>query len=247
MKSSALATACLAAAFILALPGAARSATEKTPIPQYFGGAVVSNAQIVMVEWNASSSLTVSPTVAALPAFYSTIVQSSWWDLFSQYSTNILANDGSVGTNQQIVHGAFLGAFTITPSNKSNLTDITGVATEIQAQIDSGILPIPTVDATGNVNTIYMVHFPAGISILNEGGFPSCTDNGIIGTFVGPSYRNLLVPIGIIPDQDPSALRWASKSFSVMGITRPPKPASPPSCSQKLSPTPRQASSSTVR
>jgi len=203
MKSSALAIAYLIAALVLALPGSARAGTGAPPKLQYMGGPVISNAQIVMVAWNVpSAAATVSPTVAALPAFYNTLVQSSWWDILSQYSTNILDINGSPGTKQQIVHGTFLGEFAIVPSIGAGNLSVDKVAAEIQAQINLGVLPAPTVDSTGNVNTIYMVHFPAEIAVFAL-GVSSCQGRWF-ATSLNLTYGNLNVPIGIIPDQAPT-------------------------------------------
>jgi hypothetical protein len=43
------------------------------------GGPVVSNAQVVMINWSAD----VTPEQAAMPAFYADIVQSDYWTILS--------------------------------------------------------------------------------------------------------------------------------------------------------------------
>ena len=53
---------------------------------------------------------------------------------------------------------------------------------ELTRQINMGVLPAPTLDCTGNANTLYMVDFPANISLSAPGGAGrSCVNNGFCG------------------------------------------------------------------
>jgi hypothetical protein len=91
----------------------------------YYGGPVVSNAQVVMVNWGANVPIAAQNL---LPVFYGDIVQSDYWTIFTEYGTNILANDGGAGTNQQIGFGSFAGMFTIAPVKCSGTSTRAGPA-----------------------------------------------------------------------------------------------------------------------
>jgi hypothetical protein len=95
-------------------------------------------------------------------------------DLLSQYNTPI-----SGGTGQTIGHGTFDGQFMIVPSaaNNGSTIDDTQIQSELLAQINAGHLPAPILDAAGNVNTIYMIYFPPGKTILLNGR-TSCVGGG---------------------------------------------------------------------
>jgi hypothetical protein len=70
---------------------------------EYDGGPVVSNAQVVLVNW----SMDVSTEQAAMPAFYTDIVTSDYWSIFEQYGT-------PTTPSQAIGFGTFV--MTVTPS-----------------------------------------------------------------------------------------------------------------------------------
>src|SRR5450432_14358 len=167
----------------------------------YYGGPVLSNAQIVMVNWNSNVP---AETQTGMPTFYGDIAQSDYWTVFLEYGTSIVAHDGSQGTNQQIGFGTFVRAFTIAPSKCSGTTACTLLDTDIDAELSSQIaasqLPPPTTDAAGNVNTVFMVHFPPNITISQRGA-DSCASGGFCATSSAFSYGGLSVPTGIIPDQ----------------------------------------------
>jgi hypothetical protein len=140
----------------------------------YFGGPVISNVHVVQVLWGNGSyapqvSATTTPSIAS---FFSDITNSTFMDMLSQYNTTI-----SGGTNQTIGHGTFDGQFTIIPSVTGNTIDDTQIQPELLAQINAGHLPAPVLDAAGNVNTLYMIYFPPGITIT-QGGSSSCVGGG---------------------------------------------------------------------
>jgi hypothetical protein len=140
----------------------------------YFGGPVISNVHVVQVLWGNGSyapqvSATTTPSIAS---FFSDITNSTFMDMLSQYNTTI-----SGGTNQTIGHGTFDGQFTIIPSVTGSTIDDTQIQPELLAQINAGHLPAPVLDAAGNVNTLYMIYFPPGITIT-QGGSSSCVGGG---------------------------------------------------------------------
>ena len=195
---------------------------QATPLV-YYGGPVISNADVVMVNWGTNVP---AGTQTKLSSFYADIVQSDYWTIMRQYRTDILAHDGGAGTNQQIGFGAFHGAYTITPAKCAGTTacslSSTDINTELTNQILAGHLPAPTADAGGNANTVYMLHFHVSVTVT-VGPVITCVNACSISTnFV---YAGLTVPAGIIPDQsgacfggcsaDPSYLQAATRVTSI--------------------------------
>jgi hypothetical protein len=140
------------------------------PQVPYYGGRVISNTQIVQVNWGATGVYETHITDGETGRFYAGIVNSRYVDALSEYSTRFIRPvDQGRGSAQYIGRGTFGGAHSITPGNSATaLTDVQ-VTNEIDAQIASGALPAPTTDAQGNVNTVYFVHLPKGISVQTQG------------------------------------------------------------------------------
>ncbi|HEY8039942.1 MAG TPA: hypothetical protein VIF15_09125 [Polyangiaceae bacterium] len=161
----------------------------------YQGGHVISHTQIVLVIWGSA----VSPTVASsMPGFYGSIVSGPFMDWMGEYDTA----GKSGGTNQHVNRGTFLKTVTITPANTATSLVDTDIQTELSAQITSGVLPKPVIDAEGAVNTLYMVHFPPGTSITDPANHQSCVGGGFCayhGTF-SMSGVATGVPYGVMPD-----------------------------------------------
>lgn len=169
----------------------------------YFGGPVVSNAHVVQVLYGSGSY---NPQVAGVSSptmgnFFGDLlgISSGYITLLGQYSTNI-----SGGTNQIIGNGRFDGIFQITPSSGNNGSTIndSNIQAELLAQINAGHLPAPVLDAAGNVNTIYMIYFPPGKTIINSQGSTSCVSGGFCAyhgtTSSTLNSRHLLY--GVMPD-----------------------------------------------
>src|SRR5471032_2848083 len=165
----------------------------------YYGGPVLSNAEVVMVNWGSNVP---SAVQTGMPAFYSDAVQSDYWTIFREYATNIIAHDGLQGSNQQIGLGSFAGVVTISPVQCSGTLSCTVTAAEVSAeltsQVTAGVLPAPTTDEAGNVNTVYMVHFSPQVTIALNSEQSCVNFCGASATF---SFGGLTVPAGIIPDQ----------------------------------------------
>ncbi len=139
---------------LLALPAPARGACTLT----YRGGPVVSSLRVVQVEWGANPV----GYAGQLPAFYAAVLDSPYMDLLVQYDTT----SGSV---QRITRGSFVGRFTITPTVTATTVDDTQVQAELTAQIAAGHLPAPQYDALGHPTTVYMIEFPASVTITLQG------------------------------------------------------------------------------
>lgn len=171
----------------------------------YFGGPVISNTHVVQVLYGTGSYLSqvATTTTPSVASFYGDILgsNSGFINLLSQYDTNI-----SGGTNQIIGNGAFDGLFQISPSagNNGSTIDDTQIQAELLAQISAGHLPAPLLDSAGNVNTIYMIYFPPGKTIT-ENGSTSCVPGGFCAyhgtTSTTLNGKNLLY--GVFPDLQP--------------------------------------------
>ncbi len=184
------------------------SSAASAPNLVYYGGPVVSHAIVVPVNWNLDVDVTLQNN---LPQFYADLVQSSFWDMLAQYSTvGVTPQDALAGSGQQIARGSAMAGITIAPEQCS-----VGVGTlatpcpvteadiddEINRQIDLDILPAPSLDATGNVNTVYMLNFPASVKVV-LGTVPatetSCVDFCSANTTL---VRNALnIGVGIVMD-----------------------------------------------
>ena len=136
----------------------------------YYGGHVISNVNVVPVMWGPNVPSAVSTGIGP---FYSAITDSPYFDFLAEYDTNILDWAGNQGTNQHIGRGTASATLTITPVNTATTVTNDQIIAELQGQITSGHLPKP------DANTLYMVHFPAGMKITmpdgNGGTAASCT------------------------------------------------------------------------
>jgi hypothetical protein len=163
----------------------------------YYGGRVISNVQVAVVFWTANVDFT---TQNQIKGFYSTVDNSPYIDMLSEYNTVGLTGfvDGQPGSNQTIGRGTALGPYTITPSiNTSTTVDDNDIQAELQAQITAGNLPPPATDGAGNVNTLYMVYFPRGYTITLQGSASCLQFCGYHGTYIN---NNLSIPYGVMPD-----------------------------------------------
>jgi len=141
----------------------------------YYGGPVVSNVQVVVVYWGANVN---SEIIANIPGFYQGVTDSVYFDLLSEYSTDVTPVGGGSGTNQSIGRGSFVQATMITPTigdcpPTCNLSD-SEIQTELIGQINAGHLPGPQYDSAGNDLTEYAIYFPSGANITDPGGDQSC-------------------------------------------------------------------------
>jgi hypothetical protein len=162
---------------------------------QYFGGHVVSNAQVVTVLYGSGTYLSnlTSNSAPSIPSFFQQVLNSAYVDWLTEYNTTV-----SGGTNQHIGRGSHLKRVQITPTASRNHATITDaqIQAEISSQISKGVLPAPT------ANTIYMTYFPKGKTI-NSGGSLSCqVFCAYHGTFKRGSQE---VFYGVMPDMSPGS------------------------------------------
>ncbi len=175
--------------------------------PAYYGGRVVSNPSVVAVSWGPDVDFQVA---SGMDGFYANILESPYLDWVSEYSTVGLLglSDGLAGSGQRIGRGTFFGSYTITPSLAGTTLSNTQILGELQAQIAAGHLPGPADDAQGNANTVYMVNFPPGITLLTYGGVASCA-MAPAASFCGTTDTLVVgsrsVGVGLIADQSPGS------------------------------------------
>ena len=178
----------------------------------YFGGPVISNVHFVQVLYGPGAYLSnvSSTTRPSIATFLADIAQSSFLDMLNEYNTvGVPAADGLAGSNQTIGHGFFDGQFSINPSpanNGSNITD-QQIQNELLAQVSSGNLPAPVLDAQGNPDTIYMVYFPPGKTI-SLGSAGSCVRGGFCAyhSSTVAKFGSKSLYYGVFPDTQPPSL-----------------------------------------
>lgn len=187
--------ALVAAGTALVALSAAASPASAAPLV-YYGGGVISNVEVVQVAWTSNVG---AAHQAELTQFYVTILGSTYLDWLSEYDTigKVGFGDGLPGSEQHIGRGSFTGAFVIAPDNAATALSGKDIEQELAAQIGTGALPEPELDAGGRVRSLYMIDFPPGYEITH-GSEVGCADFvAYHGTIV---VDGLAVPYGVHPD-----------------------------------------------
>ncbi len=177
----------------------------------YYGGHVISRVQIVAVMWTSGVSQEVS---SGIGSFYAAITQSAYFDWLGEYDTVGKSTvDGSPGTAQHVNRGSFLKTVTITPTHSGPSIKDSDIQAELKSQVGGGALPAPVTDPEGGVDTIYMIHFPPGVTIDDGSGTLSCQGwCAYHGSVTLPNVASD-VPYAIIPDfSDPTCAQGCSIS-----------------------------------
>ena len=142
----------------------------------HHGGPVIANVKVVTVFWNSHV-----PDQGKLNSFYRTIVDSPHMDWLEEYNTS----------EQSIGRGSFLASYVDTGApTRTSLRD-PDIQKEIGRLIDTGKVPEPDAD------TLYMVHFPAGVAIEMEGNHSCQQFCAYHGTFTNHGKS---VYYGVMPD-----------------------------------------------
>jgi hypothetical protein len=143
----------------------------------YYGGPVLSKVKVFTVFWNNSVAFQ-----SQLNAFYTAVTNSAYFDWLSEYNT----------PTQTIGRGSFLGSLVDpTPPAATSITNV-DIQTELGKLIDAGKVPAPTAD------TLYMVHFPPGMSIDLDGSGSCVVFCAYHNTFV---HNGVNIYYGVMPDQ----------------------------------------------
>ena len=170
------------------------SSADAQPM-RYYGGRVISNVEVVQVAWGQG----VDPQrLADLATFYPAVLASNYLDWLGEYDTvgKVGVLDGLPGSDQHIGPGTFAGTITITPSNVSTTLDDHDLQLELAAQLDAGSLPAPKLDAHGNVDTLYVLELPKGVSVTLL-GTASCLD--FYGYHFTITHGGKSVPYAVMP------------------------------------------------
>lgn len=172
----------------LPAPKAANSATA-TPSMQYYGGPVLSHVKLVSVIWGPNVNAT---TVKRIPGFLGAVAHSDYIGQLSEYGTHLTGVNGHAGTNQSIGTGYFAGQFRIQPANTSRSLNDAEIKQELSAQIAAGKLP------KTNANTLYMIYFPASVTISSFG--KSCVNFSAYHIAVSGTPGPDNIYYGVMPD-----------------------------------------------
>ncbi len=143
----------------------------------YYGGPVLSSVKVFTVFWNSQVQYQ-----SQLNAFYTAVTNRAYFDWLSEYNT----------PSQTIGRGSLLG--TVVDPSPPTSTALTNadIQTELGKLIDAGTVPKPTAD------TLYMVHFPPGVSIDLNGSGSCSVFCAYHNTFV---HNGVNVYYGVMPDQ----------------------------------------------
>lgn len=142
----------------------------------YRGGPVISKVKVVTVFWNSAVQ-----NQSGINGFYQAIVQSPHLDWLSEYNT----------PTQKIGRGSFLASYVDTGAPTSKSLKNRDIQKEVARLINNGSVPAPDAD------TLYMVHFPAGVSIDMDGNISCQQYCAYHGTFTNDGKS---VYYGVMPD-----------------------------------------------
>jgi hypothetical protein len=175
----------------------------------YFGGPVISHAQVYVILWGDKVAPT---TVAAMPDFYASMLQSNYMDFLKTYNTtSITSQDGQhSGTNQQVGRGNFLQTIQIAPAKTTGVLDDLEIQAELVKQIAAKKIPAQTADS------LYMIHFPKGLKITTHDGatvMTSCQQFCAFHNGFQPKTGSAIY-YGVMPDLDSLACSFGCGSGS---------------------------------
>jgi hypothetical protein len=144
---------------------------------QYYGGPVISKVKVYTVFWNNQVQFQ-----SQLNAFYTAVTNSAYFDWLTEYNT----------PTQTIGRGSFLGSLVDpSPPAATSITNV-DIQNELSKLIDGGKIPKPDAD------TLYMVHFPPGLSIDLDGSGSCVVFCAYHNTYV---HNGINVYYGVMPDQ----------------------------------------------
>jgi hypothetical protein len=146
----------------------------------YRGGPVISNVKVFAVHWNSSVS-----NQSALGGFYGAITDSAYIDWLSEYDT----------PTQHIGRGKYIGAYVDSGAPSSSTISDAQIQSELKRLLNNKKIPAPDAD------TLYMMHFPPGVTISMQ-GMNSCQQ--FCAYHSSFRYGSANVYYGVMPDYGPS-------------------------------------------
>jgi hypothetical protein len=177
-------------AYHMMVPGRRLPLPPTNPTMLYYAGPVIGTVKVVAVMWSGKVSAAIKSGVGP---FLKAIANSTFIDQLAQYSTNIVGVNGMQGTDQTITRGSYLGKFVIKPVNQSKSLTDAQVQTELLGQISAGHVP------PSDLNTLYMIYFPADISINLDGSL-SCQGFGAYHFATSATVTPSNVFYAVMPD-----------------------------------------------
>jgi MYXO-CTERM domain-containing protein len=183
--------------------GSGHTVAGSDDLLEYFGGPVISNVHVVLVDWTSGVDTGIA---SALPDFFSTIVTSPYFTWLVEYNTvGLSSGPGQTIGFGTVDHNSPANAYVITPTTTTSTTvDNSSIIQELNDQIVAGNLPVPETDTNGNCNSLYVFDFPPTYTITLNGQ-TSCKD------FCGYHYTieygdsALPVPYAVLMDTSTSS------------------------------------------
>jgi hypothetical protein len=168
----------------------------------YFDGPVLSSGKVEGVFWGSGSYTSGAGLGGEMPAFYNAAGQSDWWAGLTEYNTTVAG-----GTNQFIGPVSSLGEKVIAPAAPNDGSTITDsqIQAELGAQLAANHLPSPTLDGTGNVETLYALYFPDNKVVCIDDAAMQCDTNAFCAYHSSFSYHGLDVPYMVLPAFTPGS------------------------------------------
>jgi hypothetical protein len=143
----------------------------------YHGGALIQDVKVVTVFWGSGVD-----EQSSLDQFYTAIVQSPYVDWLSEYDAG----------QQSIGRGTFETSFVDTGAPAGGQVADQAIQHELSRLLGAGALP------AADANTLYMVHFPPGVSITTQGIYSCQQFCAYHSSFQSGSAA--AVYYGVIPD-----------------------------------------------
>ena len=157
-----------------------------------------SRVEVVVVLWGDVDGA----LAGSLGPFYTTVTGGAYFDWLGEYDTagaTVAPGGEGTGTRQHVNRGSYATTVHIAPAAGSGDFLDSDVRAELANDVSDGALPAPRVDPEGGVDTLYMVYFPPGASIVGPGasGISCAQYCAYHDTF---AVGGLSVPYGVVPD-----------------------------------------------
>ena len=183
----------------VALGGGASTAAADTGDPlAYYGGPVIHSATGVVVNWGSQVNPIYTNATTGDPGLIASFAAAS----------GTTSNTGAVLAQYMDTTGhnsanavRYAGQYTITPTVTASTLQDSQVGAQLVAQITAGQLPTPAGDG---LSTIYLVNFPAGVTI--------CSSEGCSGQSLCAFHSSATMPDGtrvvyvVLPDNTTGAM-----------------------------------------
>jgi len=178
--TSAVSTTTSSVSTIAGLWGGINAANSAIPSAtlSYAGGPVLQNVQVTLIFWSTYGFA--SSEISTLISFYQYLPTSSYLTWLSQYS--------GIGA------GSYKGAYAFTTANVG-----TGYITDAQIRSVLSSFFASTSTPAPNANSLYMIYFPPGVTIVDASGATSCSSFcAYHGAYYESKYASY-IPYGVMP------------------------------------------------